>query len=220
MEVSGLQLLVLSRETVTQFLHGVAVDEGPSGLAISTNRVHNLAGVLVVLSTYCINVAIGLAAAVLSSVTVFSNLGAQRVEAVQHGSVLGIEAVAQTALDTTDAVLQVIEVEVLAQIRTSQSTIVAVAPTITAEAKHEQEEYDNPEPAALTVETIVVVVGSCTDVSKRIVIHNKLLSKIFINTCVAHHRSQPTARDLESVAPYSWLVVVADWTACLGGPYS
>ena len=104
LEVCGEQITVLGFQAVTQLLHGVGVDQSAGGLSLGVNGRGDLAGVAVVLGPDGVNVAVGLAAAILRRETVLRNLHAEAVKPIEHGGVLGVKTVAQAVLDASNAV--------------------------------------------------------------------------------------------------------------------
>nr|DAT41485.1 MAG TPA: hypothetical protein [Caudoviricetes sp.] len=191
LELNRLQIAIAIGQLVAERLHGVTIDQGTSSFAIGLNSIDHLTGVLIVLRTDSIDVAVGLAAAILLGITTLSDLATQGTSAVQHSIVHGVEAITQAVGQTTYTILQIVEVEVLAQIGTSQSPIVVTTEDVAAETEHEQEQHDNPEPTALTVKTIVVS-SSGADIRERITgtFHHGeyFLSFYIINVYVAHHK--------------------------------
>lgn len=169
LEVGSHQFLILCLQSVAEILHGVGIDKSAGGLTLSVDSGRDFTGVFGVLIPDSINVAVGLAAALLSGEPVFSNTRAYSVEAgaevsldtieaLEHGSVLGIKAVTQAVLNAADTVLNLIVVQTVVQFRPGQSTLSSVA-TETTEAvtapgqKEEQEKY----PGAIAPEHPVIV---------------------------------------------------------------
>ena len=169
LEVGSHQFLILCLQSVAEILHGVGIDQSAGGLTLSMDSRRDLAGVFGVLIPYRINVAVGFAAALLSSKPVFSDtrtysveasaeVPLDTVEALEHGSVLGIKSVTQAILNAADTVINLIVAQTVVQFRTGQSALSSVA-TETAEAvttpgqKEEQEKY----PRAIAPEHPVIV---------------------------------------------------------------
>ena len=148
-ELTVLELRIL--ELVAQFLNGVLREHSSGRITISTDSIDNFASVAIILSLDRINVPVSFAAALLRRETVFLNLIAQTIEALKHGSVHGVEAITQTIGQATYTVLQVVEVEVLAQVSSGQSTLSsrAVAEAeATAAPRQQEEQEEDPHPCS------------------------------------------------------------------------
>ena len=180
LEVSGQQVTVSVSQLVTQSLHGVGVDESAGLLTLCVDSSGDVAGVLRGLVADSVDVAIGLAAALLCSEAVLRNAcihGAEAsaqvtlhtAEAVQHAGVHGIEAVAQAAVDAVQLTQDTLVVEAIGHLSTGQSAVVAEAEAAAVCTEHEQEQNDNPELRATT--EVVIAIGYSLDVGEGVVIH-------------------------------------------------
>ena len=132
MKLRVLKLLVL--QLIAEFLHSVLSNQSAGCVTVCLDSIYDVTGVTRVFILDRVNVTIGLAAALLRSETVLSNSIFNCIEtvlhglvcsskAIQHSGVHRIEAVAQTALYTTNSILEIVEVHILTQIGTSQSTL-------------------------------------------------------------------------------------------------
>jgi hypothetical protein len=88
-------------------------------------------------------------------------------KAVEERGVIGIESIAETLLDSSNAILYLLKIHILRKVGARQSALgsgVIVAPSIITPAhKHEQEEYDNP-PCAIVTKSIFVFATRCSDI--------------------------------------------------------
>ena len=169
LEVGSHQFLILCLQSVAEILHGVGIDQSAGGLTLSMDSRRDLAGVLGIFIPNGIDVAVGFAAALLSSETVLSDTGVDgtearahiplnAVEALEQSRVLSVEAITQAVLNVADTVLDLVVVQTIVQLCTGESTLSSriAAPTAEAAApsqKEEQEKY----PGAIAPEHPVIV---------------------------------------------------------------
>jgi hypothetical protein len=111
LEVASKNVAVFVSEFVAKSLHGVCVDESTSCFTFSVNRVGDFASVLATFIANRINVAVGLAAALLSGETIFCDTFTGHVEAIFHAIVDSIEAITETVGDATELSVYILVVE-------------------------------------------------------------------------------------------------------------
>jgi hypothetical protein len=123
LEVASKDVAVFISEFVAKSLHGICIDESTSCFTFSVNRVGDFASVLATFVANRINVAVGLAAALLSGETIFCDAFTGHVEAIFHTGVDSVEAIAQAIGDTTQLSVDILGVKTLEKIGTSERAL-------------------------------------------------------------------------------------------------
>nr|DAE68545.1 MAG TPA: hypothetical protein [Caudoviricetes sp.] len=152
MEIRGLQLAIPIGKLVTQILHGVCVDQGTSGFTFCMDCSSDFTGVLVVLSTNSIDVAICFAAAILHLRTQCLHL--QSIVITTLCNFLTKSAL--TGRQITQHCICGLVVKACLKLSLSKAIATAEAEAIATPSQQEEQE-EHPDPSAIATEHAVIV---------------------------------------------------------------
>jgi hypothetical protein len=123
LEVTSENIAILVGEFVTKSLHGVCVDKRTGCFTFSVNCVGDFASVFATFVANRINVAVGLAATLLSGKTVFCDALAGHVETIFHATIDGIEAITEAVGDATELSVYILVVETFKKVGASNCAL-------------------------------------------------------------------------------------------------
>jgi hypothetical protein len=123
LEVASKNVAVFISELVAKSLHGVCVDKRTSCFTFSMNCVGDFASVFATFVANRVNIAVGFAAALLSSEAIFCDAFTSHVEAVFHAIVNSIETITETIGDATELSVYILVVETFEKVRASNCAL-------------------------------------------------------------------------------------------------
>ena len=149
-EVCREKLAVFSLKAVAEFLNCVRLNQGAGRLAFRVDGGCDVAGVLLRLIAGGIDVAVDFAAAFACAVLCVFNRHIRAVEAVQHGGVLGIEAVAETVCYAVELAHDGPVIEASLHCGGEEAVVAVVSPHTASEDGEDEDDPDEPAAAAKT----------------------------------------------------------------------
>ena len=119
LEVANKNVTVASFESVAKFLDGVSVDECASCFALCVDSASYIAEAFAHVIAYTVDVAVGLAAALLCSETVLCNSFASHVETIFHAAIDSIETITNAIGDAAKLTIYILIIKAFKQVGAS-----------------------------------------------------------------------------------------------------